>query len=122
MNEQSHAAALKVLAVEDEAVILLSIETLLTEASYLVSTASSAREALALLDVYSFQAAVLDLGLIDGTTFTVAAALTMRRIPFVFCTGMNTPIPSAYIDVPVVDKPFTDRQLLDALGQVLLPR
>ena len=122
MNEQSHIPALKVLAVEDEALILLSIETLLAEASYAVSTASSAREALALLDVQSFQAAVLDLGLIDGTTFAVADALTTRKIPFVFCTASNVSIPLAYIDVPIVDKPFTDRQLLDAVGQVLLPR
>ena len=43
MNEQSPNAAMKVLAVEDEALILLSIETVLADATYSVSTATSER-------------------------------------------------------------------------------
>ena len=122
MHAQIAPVALKVLVLEDEALILLDIETTLANAHYEVRTAATGREALALLDAHAFDAAVIDVGLQTGNSLAVADALLKRAIPFVFSSGTNDPIPVEFANVPLISKPFADQELLALVGSVLAPR
>jgi CheY-like chemotaxis protein len=113
---------LSILTLDDEALILLSIEGTLIEAGYEVATATTAEQALALLDSIQFSAALIDVGLRGGDSFPVADVLMLRKIPFVFCTGSDhVKIGERFMDVPTISKPFTDQLLLDTIDQVLQP-
>jgi CheY-like chemotaxis protein len=122
MSDPLSKLPLSILALEDEALILLNIEGIFVEAGYEVATASTAEDALAFLDFRAFDAAVIDLGMGKGNSFPVAEALSLRKIPFIFCTASDVEVRAPYLDIPLVGKPFTDQQLLDAISQILQPR
>ena len=107
---------------EDEALILLMIENVLVAAGYGVEVAASEQQALAALDTHHFDVAVIDVGLGEGNSFKVAEALTRRRVEFIFCTASSVPIIAPFLDVPVVDKPFAESDLLAAVGATLSMR
>ena len=121
MTEQSRPLP-RVLLVEDQAVVLLSLVSILEEAGYDPSSAATAGEALALLDANAFDVAVLDLGPPDGNSFALATALAQREIPFCFCTGSDVEMLPPFDGVPTIDKPFTDAQLIGAVAKLLQPR
>lgn len=112
----SDLPARRVLALEDEALILLSVEAVLSEAGYIVTAATTVRQALAYLDTHSFDAAVIDVRMKDGGhSFDVAAALALKKIPFVFCSASDVSMDSRYRHVVSIDKPFTDDSLISAV-------
>jgi DNA-binding NtrC family response regulator len=76
-------AGSRVLVVEDEALIAMSISAMLTEADGVpVGPASSVREARQLIrDVTVLDAAVLDVNLADGAVTPILEALSARGIP-----------------------------------------
>lgn len=121
MTDQSRASP-RVLLVEDDALILLSLESILIDAGYAPTTAATRAHALASLDTNPFDAAILDVGLRDGNSFPLAEALTQRRIPFCFCTGSNFTAMASYEGILTIGKPFTDAQVIDAVAQLLQPR
>jgi CheY-like chemotaxis protein len=98
----------RVLVVEDETLVLLMIEDMLTDLGCeSVSTAATVDKALALIDVQVFDAAMLDMNLSGNTSHPVAEALIARGVPFVYSTG-NTGRKSGdfHHDRPVLKKPF----------------
>jgi DNA-binding response OmpR family regulator len=111
----------KVLVVEDEFVIALTLETVLRRGGYeVVGPAASVGQALRQLDAESPVAAVLDVNLGHETVFPVADALAERSVPFVFVTGYERPdLPAAHRDRPVLNKPCEARVLLARLAAVL---
>jgi DNA-binding response OmpR family regulator len=122
MISASPARPPRVLVLEDEAIILMAIESTLAEANYDVETASTSEEALAKLDTHSFDVALLDVGLRSGNSLLVADALLKRAVPFAFSTGTSVPIPAAFAGIPVNSKPFPDNELLALIGSMLAPR
>jgi DNA-binding response OmpR family regulator len=112
---------LRALVLEDEPLIQMDIEGLLTDAGYLVRSTSTRAAALALLDTEVFDVAVLDIGLPDGDGSVVASAFVARNIPFIFSSGKDA-VPQGFEGVPLVEKPFRDGALLDALRSVLATR
>jgi FixJ family two-component response regulator len=51
----------------------------------------------------------------------IAAALTRQRVPFVFVTGYGrTSLPGAFAKSAILPKPFTDRQLVEAVKALLI--
>jgi CheY-like chemotaxis protein len=119
---QANAQRCRVLVAEDEALISLMIEDLLTESGFVVvGPAASTNAALALVEREVINCAVLDVKLIDGPSIPVANALTARRIPFVVATGYTREaVPSAYRGAPFLHKAFMTRDLIDALTAVTL--
>ena len=111
----------KVLVVEDEFVIALSMEAALRRGGYdVVGPAASVRQAFSRLDAERPGAAVLDVNLGEELVFPVADALTERRVPFVFVTGYEQPdLPTAHRGRPVLNKPCNPRELLARLAAVL---
>ncbi|MET0544728.1 MAG: HWE histidine kinase domain-containing protein [Caulobacterales bacterium] len=128
-KQQSKAAAAgdtlqgrKVLLLEDQLVIAIDIETMLSDLGAAhIDTAATAAEALRIIAASRPDVCVLDINLGAGTSFAVADELKKRAIPFVFATGYGdqTSVLSEAENVPVVRKPYTIDALADALKQAL---
>lgn len=109
-----------VLVVEDDPIIALGIEDVLS--SFGVTTvraAGSVAKALAMIAERAPEFALLDVGLVHEKSFAVAERLQALKIPFIFVTGYGAEIrlPPAFADQPRLAKPCTS----DAL-QALLKR
>lgn len=115
------ASALKVLVVEDEALIAMMIEDILIELGHsIVATAGRFDAALDHASKRTFDLAVLDLNLNGERTDAIAGALRARGIPFVFATGYGSAgVQDEWRDVPIVQKPFQPRELARAIDQAL---
>ena len=86
-NEQ-----IRVLVVDDEFPIRMSLEAFLRDYDFEVSSASSAEEALALLQETVFHAAVIDLRLpgMSGETLILQAHEMFPHLGFIIHTGSST--------------------------------
>jgi len=113
----------RVLVVEDETLILMMIEGMLTDLGCeSVTAAATVDKALALIDTQVFDAAMLDMNMNGNTSHSVAEALVARGVPFVYCTGNDGhEITGANHDWPVLKKPFKDEQLAEILRRLLSP-
>ena len=109
--------AKRILVVEDELMIRMLLEDMLSELGYTV-TAEAARidEALEAAKSAEFDVAILDVNLNGQTIAPVAEALAARGTPFVFATGYGERgLPEAYRDRPTLKKPFQ----MDGLSRML---
>lgn len=127
-NNKALPAGTRCLVLEDEFLIALDLQDVLEAAGAAkVTCLSNVAEALAALDSDArFDFALLDvhLGGAALTSLSVAAALVDRKIPFIFLTGMRRDGPqmSAYPNAPMLEKPYQQAALLDAICAVLLPK
>jgi len=107
----------KVLIVEDEALIAMYVEDVISNFGYsVVGVASNLEDALDFLESTAFDMAVLDINLRGQLVFPLADALMKKRIPFIFASsyGENS-VPARYRSGPVVQKPFAASELRRAL-------
>ncbi len=112
----------RVLAVEDEGIILMDLEGTLLEARVQeVVGAASTQEAIVALETTQFDAAVLDLHIGNSWSHEVARRLRALRIPFIFTSGSAEAVED-FREVPLITKPFSADQLLAALLQVTTGR
>ncbi|MPZ56802.1 MAG: response regulator [Rhizobiales bacterium] len=82
--------------------------------------AGNVRQALALLDERSPDAVVLDANLGGEFAYPIAARLAASDIPFVFATGYGREgIPGEWASRPVIQKPFSQNMLEEALRSML---
>jgi light-regulated signal transduction histidine kinase (bacteriophytochrome)/CheY-like chemotaxis protein len=112
---------LKLLLVEDQLIIALEAEAVLSEnGASTVSTAATSAEALRILAHDPPDLAILDVNLGIGSSIPVAYELVRRGIPFVFATGYgdSTQIPAELKNKIVVRKPYDGPTLLDALAKL----
>jgi CheY-like chemotaxis protein len=122
MAEQTATFAnLRVLVVEDEFLIALMIEDMLTELGCAqVWQAGSVSDALAILRVRQPDAAVLDVNLAGEPAYPVAEQLEARKVPFVFTTGYGQQgMPNPWAQRPIIQKPFAIEDLRATLASVL---
>lgn len=122
MNDVEHNAALvgrRVLVVEDEPFIAMTLEDMLTDFGCVVAgSVSQVSEALAFIESGEFDAAVLDVNLGAQKIDPVADELARRGFPFVFTTGYGrTGVPAPHNQRGVVQKPFRAEELARALEQ-----
>lgn len=108
----------RVLIVEDESLIAMLLEDLLSELGYAVAaTAPTVAAALAALDAHAIDLAIVDVNLGGTVSLPVADALVERGLPFLFTTGYGQMgLPEAYAAWPVLQKPFRKRDLEEALN------
>ena len=113
-----------VLVVEDEMLILMMIEDMLSDLGCeSVITASSVDQALAKINACNFDFAMLDSNLDGHSSDPIAEALAVRRVPFFFATGQRSGGKRlGYPDRPVVKKPFNLEDLEAIFRQMLSAR
>jgi CheY-like chemotaxis protein len=110
-------AARRVLIVEDEMLIALLLEDMLSELGYDVAgVATRVAIALPLINTLQFDLAILDVNLAGETSFPVADALAEKGRPYLFATGYGREgITSEHAHRPVLTKPFSIRDLRFAI-------
>jgi hypothetical protein len=114
-----------IMVVEEDGFAGLLLADLLTEAGCrAIGPIGSFAEASTLIGEAPIDAALLDGTIFNTPTNDIAAALTQFDIPFVFvsgysCSYLRTKLLPQFRDVPVLDKPFRDWQLFDALEALL---
>lgn len=115
LSEQS------ILVVEDEMLVLMSIETMLEDLGCTtIESSATVTGALALLEKTSFDAAILDLNLGSESSYRVADALIAAGIPFVFSTGYGDHGERTDLaNRPVLKKPYAANQLTAQLSLLL---
>ena len=111
----------RVLVVEDEMLILMAIEDMLADHGCTsITAAATVEKALALIETEPFDFATLDINLDGHRSYSIARVLSERGIPFAFSTGYGEHgAGSSYGDRPVLNKPFTSKQLLAVLTRML---
>jgi DNA-binding response OmpR family regulator len=116
---------MRVLVVEDEALIAMQIEEALATAScQVVGPATRIGEAFDLLYAGAVDAALLDVNVAGERSFAIADILTAKRIPFAFVTGFDaaSTLPEHLRSAPVVSKPFETFQLQALIAQLAARR
>jgi CheY-like chemotaxis protein len=110
-------AGKRVLIVEDELMIRMLLEDMLSELGYVIAAqAGRIEEALEAAKTAEFDVAILDVNVEGRPVSPVAEALAARGTPFVFATGYSeTGLPEPYRDRPTLKKPFQ----LDGLKRTL---
>ncbi len=116
--------AKRLLLVEDEPLLLLSLQEGLSELGCSVVAAEcrlpGAIESASRLD---FDAALLDISIAGESVGPVALALEERGIPFVFATGYEThPVVDAFPAAAHLRKPYLLETVEQALNEVLAQR
>jgi CheY-like chemotaxis protein len=116
-------AALPILVVEDEFLIALDIVAALEQAGIAVAgPASTVQDAIAAIEGQQIRGVLLDAHLGGESVGRIADALKTRAIPFAFVSGYGREsLPEAYRQVPLVRKPFTDKDLLAAIAGFSVP-
>lgn len=108
---------LRVLIVDDEAIVGLYAEEILAELGAApIATVATIDEANALIDANLVDVALLDVNLGTCTSEPIARRLHDRRIPFVVATGYGS-IQWKGLDPVIVEKPYGLTQLRAALAK-----
>jgi CheY-like chemotaxis protein len=120
-NEKT-AASKRVLVVEDELMIRMLLEGMLTDLGHTVAAeAGSIDEALTLAKEAAFDIAILDVNLNGKPINPVVEVLVERGVPFVFASGYGqSGVPQAYRSSPVLQKPFQSEALGEAIKAAAL--
>ena len=113
-----------ILVVEDEMLVLMHIETALSDLGCTaISVGTISDAALTVLDGASFDAAMLDVNLHGEKSYPVADALARRGIPFVFSTGYGDHGDRPdFADRPMLRKPYLQGHLVAALSALVAPK
>jgi CheY-like chemotaxis protein len=118
--ETQTSAGRRVLLVEDELMIRMLLDGMLTDLGHTVAAeAGGIEEAIALANEADFDVAILDVNL-NGQPITPVVEILIRRgLPFVFATGYGTRgIPEAYRANPTLQKPFQAEALAHAIEAI----
>jgi CheY-like chemotaxis protein len=112
-------ASKRVFVVEDELMIRMLLEGMLTDLGHsVVAEAGRVEEALTLAKDAEFDIAVLDVNLQGKPITPVVEVLVARRRPFIFASGSGRHgVPELYRDSPTLQKPFQLEALAKAIEQ-----
>ncbi|MEN0074480.1 MAG: hypothetical protein AAGC69_08855 [Paracraurococcus sp.] len=93
--------------------VAIDIESILLGAADAdVSVASSVRDACRALDERGFDAAFLDIDVLDGKTFELARFLAERGTPFAFVSGARREeVPAALREAPFLPQPYDPAEI-----------
>lgn len=111
----------RILVVEDEMLVLMVAEDMLADLGCdAVVAAATVDQALALIDLQVFDAALLDMNLNGSKSFPVAQALAEHGVPFAFATGYSgADMREGYRDRPMLRKPLRYEELTGMLTRLL---
>ena len=114
-------AGLRVLVIEDEAMVAMLIQDTLAEIGCeVIGVASRLNDAIEKAKSLAFDIAILDVNLNGRQTVPIAASLAERGVAFVVATGyLAASLPESLQRVPILQKPFRQRDLERALRAAL---
>jgi CheY-like chemotaxis protein len=113
-------SGLRLLVVEDELLVALALEDILTDfGCELVGPVSRIEEAEPLAESEALDGAVLDVNVRGRNITSVVERLRARQIPVVICSGYSetTGLPSLLHGLPQVSKPYDKESLRRALAK-----
>lgn len=110
----------RILIVEDEPVIAMLLEEMLTEYGFqVVAVAATLEQARALASTLELDGALLDVSLGEDEVFPVARVLDDRGLPFAFTTGYGSVgLPPEWEKRPVFNKPYNIQLLAETLAEM----
>ena len=125
MPDPALLSGLRVMIVEDEAMVSMMIEDMLGAIGcVVVGMAASLTRGLAMVDddALALDAAVLDVNLSGEKVYPIAERLAAKHVPFIFSTGYgHQGLAEQFARVPTLTKPFgapqLEAMLISALGQ-----
>jgi len=111
---------LKVLIVEDEALVAMLIEDVLADLGHqVVGVGGRLEQAMKLAEEAPVDFAIVDLNLNGMRTYGIAEVLRRRGVPFIFATGYGAEgVEPEWWGVRVLPKPFEPHQLAAAIRAV----
>jgi DNA-binding NtrC family response regulator len=107
-----------ILVVEDEILIAMDIAQAFERAGANVTTTTTVRHALILVEHDGLSAAIMDHALSDGDSTQLCARLKERGIPCVSYSGFD-PVKGADKDAPFISKPASMDTILSAVEEML---
>jgi CheY-like chemotaxis protein len=120
MNDQTKSTP-RILVVEDEYLIRMLLEDMLTDLGYEIAGAvGTLAEASDIAATAEFDIAILDVNLDGKEIYPVADILASRDVPFVFVSGYGEgSLPELYRGRPALQKPFQAEHLKTTLEEML---
>ena len=117
MNDNSNLNGLKVLVVEDEMLVSMLVEDMLSDLGCtVVGPAAELEEAMSLAQNAEIDLALLDVNLGGRPIFPVADTLKARGVPFAFASGYGEAgLSEDHRGAAVLQKPFREADLAKAL-------
>jgi CheY-like chemotaxis protein len=121
MENDLSLGSTRVFIVEDEALILYTLQDMLEELGCrVVATALRIDDALAKGDSAAFDVAILDVNVGGERIDPVADLLARRGVPFLFATGYGArSLPEGHRDRIVLAKPYQTHEVRAALDAAL---
>jgi CheY-like chemotaxis protein len=114
----------RILIVEDEMLVLMSIEDMLADLGCeSVAAAATVDQAVGLIHAQVFDAAMLDINLNGTKSFPVADKLAALGVPFFFSTAYSAQaLRDGYHDRPLLKKPIRYEALVEVFTRLLAQR
>lgn len=118
-----HVAERRLLVVEDDFIQATRIADVLEDAGYeIAGPVRNLHEAKRIVSVDGVDAAVLDLQLKGESTLTLAGQIVRLGTPVLFVTGHAADfLVGAWKNAAHLEKPFTDRQLVECVDALFAP-
>jgi CheY-like chemotaxis protein len=118
MEHEAQLSGMKILVVEDEPLLAMASADLLADSGCTVTgPASSVKQGMQLIEQEAIDGAILDINLRGEMVFPLADALAERSIPFVYVTGYGKLLRACNHGRPVLQKPYSNQQLLKIIGE-----
>ena len=115
-------AGRRILVVEDESLVAMLLETILSDMGCtVICPESNVGDGLRVVTGETdLDAALLDVNVAGQEVFPIAEALKARGVPFVFSTGYGEGgLPDEWRGNPTIQKPFTEAAVRDALMKAM---
>lgn len=123
-TEPRSVAGLRVLVVEDQALIAMEAQDGLERAGIaVVGPHGRLDRGLRAARTETLDAALIDVDLDGERSWPIADVLTERGVPFAFTTGFQAQIvfPERFLAAPVLSKPYPDDALVRLVGELVGP-
>ena len=122
-GERADGTPVRVLVVEDEAILSQFLADVLADGAYrVIGPCATLSAALQLATDESIDVALLDVNVGGAQVTKVADKLLERRIPFLFVTGMGGLPDPRFAKIPILRKPFLADDLFGGISAVLPAR
>ena len=118
MELETELSGMRILVVEDEPLLAMASADLLADSGCTVAgPALSLKQGMRLIEQEAVDGAILDVNLRGEMVFPLADALAERSIPFVYVTGYGKLLRACNHGRPVLQKPYSNQQLLKIIGE-----